>query len=145
MKRYSIGQVIALMLALSGCGNSTTPQPSQPIVGPFVGDTSRLTQAQQEAIAQATIDFNRVVDGRPPICKKDPDTSFSDGGTSVYVCKYYRLTVMKHLFSLAGQPVVGYLYGPIIKFDEDNSISDVRFYTFDELPSAHWPTSLRNR
>ena len=110
---------------------ATKPLQAQP-AGPFVGiDLTRLTDTQRLVIAQAATDFDRARRGLEPTCKFESMSGFSDGGTTIYECPHYRLTVMKGLFSLQG--IDGYLYGPIITFSGDNSISDVRFYTYDEL------------
>jgi hypothetical protein len=101
-------------------------------VGPFIGiDLTRLTDVQRSVIAQAATDFDRTRRGLEPTCKFESMSGFSDGGTTIYECPHYRLTVMKSLFSLQGFD--GYLYGPIITFRGDHSVSDVRFYTYDEL------------
>ena len=116
---------------------ASDPKPTKTSVhplqaGPFVGiDLTRLTDPQRLVIAQAATDFDRTRKGLEPTCKFESMSGFSDGGTTIYECPYYRLTVMKGLFSVQG--IDGYLYGPIITFSGDNSISDVRFYTYDEL------------
>jgi hypothetical protein len=113
------------------------PKPARPPVhvqpvGPFVGiDFTGLTDVQRSVIVQAKTDFDRSLKGLEPTCKFESMSAFSDGGTTIYECPHYRLTVMKGLFSLQG--VDGYLYGPILTFSGDNSVSDVRFYTYDEL------------
>jgi hypothetical protein len=110
---------------------STPPVPLQP-VGPFVGiDVTQLTDIQRSVILQAATDFDRARRGLEPTCKFESMGGFSDGGTTIYECPHYRLTIMKGLFSVQG--IDGYLYGPIITFSGDNSVSDVRFYTYDEL------------
>ena len=100
--------------------------------GTFVGiDPETLSNEQRSLISQAATDFARARIGLEPTCKYESMGAFSDGGTTAYECPGYRLTIMKGLFSLAG--VNGYLVGPIMTFSEDNSVSDVRFYTHDEL------------
>jgi len=79
----------------------------------------------------AVRDFERVKNGLTPDCQSVPDHGYSDGGTLVYECGHYQLTVMKSLTTSNG--VDGYLYGPVIKFDSGESQSDLRFYTAEEL------------
>ena len=123
---------LAAALAPHPNAAKSAPTSSLPSVGPFVGiDPTRLTDAQRTLIFQAATDFDRVRKGLKPTCKFESMGGFSDGGTVAYECPHYRLTVMKGLFSLQG--IDGYLYGPIITFGTDNSVSDVRFYTYDEL------------
>jgi len=106
--------------------------PPAMLAGPFVGvDLTGLTDTQRLVIGQAAIDFDRARRGLEPTCKYQSMSGFSDGGTTIYECPHYRLTVMKGLFSLQG--IDGYLYGPIITFSGDNSVFDVRFYTYHEL------------
>ena len=81
--------------------------------------------------AQAAQDFERVRSGFKPACQPSPDYGFSDGGTLVYECDRYQLTVRKSLTTQGG--VDGYLYGPVLTFESGQSVSDVRFYTKQEL------------
>lgn len=121
-----------LSTALFPSTKPSTPSVRAAASGPFVGiDLTQLTDTQRLVIGQAAIDFDRARKGLEPTCKYASMSGFSDGGTTIYECPHYRLTVMKGLFSLQGMH--GYLYGPIITFSGDNSVSDVRFYTYDEL------------
>lgn len=132
MEGIRIGFVLAAVAVLAACAKSQVPTSYRPSAGPFIGvDASKLKEPQRSLIAQATLDFDRVRQGLPPTCKTKPDSGFSDGGTLIYQCKHYRLTVMKGLYTLQG--VQGYLYGPILAFDEDYSVSDVRFYSNEQL------------
>jgi hypothetical protein len=107
------------------------PVHAQP-AGPFVGiDLTRLTETQRLVIGQAATDFDRARRGLEPTCKFESMSGFSDGGTTIYECPYYRLTIMQSIFSLQG--INGYLYGPILTFQGDQSVSDVRFYTNEQL------------
>jgi hypothetical protein len=113
------------------------PQATRPLqvkaTGPFVGiDLSRLTETQRSVIGQAAVDFDRARQGLEPTCEFESMSAFSDGGTAIYECPHYQLTVKKSISSLQG--IDGYLYGPIITFSEGNSVSDVRFYTGDQMP-----------
>jgi hypothetical protein len=120
------------LLAESAPAPKAIKPPQVQPAGPFVGiDLTRLTETQRLVVGQAATDFDRARRGLEPTCKFESMSGFSDGGTTIYECPYYRLTVMKGLFSLQG--IDGYLYGPIITFGGDNSVSDVRFYTYDEL------------
>ncbi len=121
-----------LSAALSPVPKAAEPSMQVQAIGPFVGvDLTRLTDVQRSVISQAATDFSRARRGLEPTCKFESMSGFSDGGTTIYECPHYRLTVMKGLFSLQG--IDGYLYGPIVNFGGDNSVSDVRFYTYDEL------------
>jgi hypothetical protein len=98
----------------------------------FVGvDLAKLKEPAKSAVLEAIVDFDRVKSGLPPACKAEPDSAFSDGGTAIYECKHYQLTVMKSLYQVGDSN--GFIYGPIIKFPGDYPISDVRFYTDSEL------------
>ena len=79
----------------------------------------------------AAIEFQRVKAGLRPACQGEPDYGLSDGGTLFYDCGRYQLTVKKSLATQSG--VDGYLYGPIVTFESGKSMSDVRFYTNQEL------------
>jgi hypothetical protein len=107
-------------------------QPAEALSGPFVGiRLDSLPPHQQAIFRQAAEDFERTRQGLEPTCKYKSLSGFSDGGTAVYECPHYRLTVMKALSSVGG--VHGYLFGPILHLGPDSEISDVRFYTPEEL------------
>jgi hypothetical protein len=98
----------------------------------FVGvNIANLKEPTKTAVLQAITDFDRVKNGQPPLCKTQPNSADSDGGTAVYECKHYKLMVMKSIYQVGDN--YGYIYGPIITFPGDYPISDVRFYTTAEL------------
>jgi hypothetical protein len=113
-------------------GPRLAPQPVEALPGPFVGvRLGSLPPHQQAIFRQAAEDFERTRQGLEPTCKYKSLSGFSDGGTAIYECPHYRLTVMKALSSVGG--VHGYLYGPVLHLGPDSQISDVRFYTPEEL------------
>ena len=130
MKNLAV--VVVLLAIVTGCSKQTAPPPQTPLGPFFVGvDTSKLPEPAHSAVAAAEKDIDLVLRGLPPACKSEPDSAFSDGGTSLYKCKYYDLTVMKSIYQVGN--VYGVMYGPIVTFPNDYSISYVRFYSDEAL------------
>ena len=103
------------------------------LLAPILTHGSRHSPAAPNVKDQATIDFERVKSGLSPACQPEPYYGLSDGGTVVYECAGYQLTVKRSLATQNG--VEGYLYGPIITFESGKTMSDIRFYTSQELSS----------
>jgi hypothetical protein len=121
--------VAVLLCLLTGC---SVPPPQKGPESFFIGvDTSKLPEPARSAVAAAQQDIDLVLQGRPPACKSEPDSAFSDGGTALYKCKHYELTVMQSLYTIGN--VRGYIYGPIVTFPGDYPISYVRFYSNEEF------------
>lgn len=131
----------ASLVLLAACARSNpapapaaapAPAPVQAAGSFFIGvDTSRLPEPTRAAVIAAQKDIDLVLQGKEPACKNAPDSADSDGGTAQYACQGYDLTVMQSLYRLGDVP--GYLYGPIVTFQGDYSISLVRFYSNEEL------------
>lgn len=126
---------VAGVLAWTTAGMET-PQPSRTAPPPkrlFVGvDLAKLPERERIVFAQAETDFVRALNGQRPLCKAEADSALSDGGTSIFECKYYRLVVVHQIFRLEGGD--GYLFGPELTFrNSDQRVSDVRYYSADEL------------
>ena len=135
MTRLSVGLAIALFA--SSCAQT----PQLPVAqGPFVGiEVSTLPEAERRTITEAAEDFQAVVAGRKPthaVFDKDAPLP-SDGGTTFYQGKGYRLTVLVSFSSFGG--VNATAYGPIIEFERTfapgntSEISDIRVYSQDAL------------
>ena len=124
--------VLLVLVMAAGCSKQPT-QPLEARPGPFfVGvDTSKLPEPAHSAVAAAEKDIDLVLRGFPPACKSEPDSAMSDGGTALYKCKYYDLTVMQSIYQVGD--VYGAIYGPIVTFPGDYPISFVRFYSNDSL------------
>jgi hypothetical protein len=101
------------------------------LLAPLLTHGSRPSPAAPNVKDLAAIDFERVKSGLSPACQPEPDYGLSDGGTLVYECAGYQLTVKRSLATQNG--VDGYLYGPIITFESGRTMSDIRFYTDQEL------------
>ena len=108
--------------------------------GPFSGiDLSTLPKHDAQTIRESNEDFILVLAGHNPrYAKFDKDAPLPrDGGTTYYKGKGYTLTILKSLSSFG--KLQGYIYGPIIKFDEKfapgnwNTIESLRFYTSEQL------------
>jgi hypothetical protein len=128
----------AALLAVAGA--ATAAGTRSLASGPFAGvPLDGLPQAQREAIVAASEDFEAVRAGRAPVhAKLDRLAALpADGGTEFFVGSTYRLTIEKSLSAFGG--LQGYLYGPILSFDEgfapgnEQRISDTRFYTAEQL------------
>jgi len=131
-------RALSLGLLLAGC----TQQATQPPIGsgPFVGlDVSKLSPGNRQTLTEASEDFRAVVAGKKPIhAKFDKSAALpSDGGTTFYQGKGYRLTVLLSFSDFGG--LAANAYGPIITFDpafapgNTSEISDIRIYTSEEL------------
>ena len=134
----NIIRTLAIGLLVAGC----TQQPAQPPIGPgpFVGlDETSLSPENRQILREASEDFRAVVAGKKPVhAVFDKDAPLpSDGGTTFYQGKGYRLTVLVSYSGFGGLPANA--YGPIIKFDpafapgNTSEISDIRVYTSEEL------------
>jgi hypothetical protein len=112
--------------------------------GPFQGvDLSALSVSHRETLTQASEDFDLVQKGKVPkyaiVDKIAPLPA--DGGTSYFLGKGYKLTIMKSLSSFGGdqRSVSGYVYGPVIKFSSPfasgnaSEVIGLRFYTSLQL------------
>ena len=121
-----------LIAITTGCSRQPTPQRQSSQF--FVGvDTTKLPEPAKSAVSAAEKDIELVLKGRAPACKSEADSAFSDGGTALYKCKYYDLTVMQSIYQLGN--VSGYIYGPIVNFPGDYPVSYVRFYSNEEFHS----------
>ena len=124
---------VILAWPLGGAKTSTSTGTAPAPRGLFIGvNLASLPEPQRQAFSEAEVDFARVLKGLPPLCKSEPDSGYSDGGTVIYQCKHYQLMVVYQIFRLDGGD--GYLYGPQVTFrDSNQTVSDVRYYTGKEL------------
>ncbi|ALN61168.1 hypothetical protein GLA29479_282 [Lysobacter antibioticus] len=108
--------------------------------GPFAGfDLGAFDEPARRAILEASQDFRDVLAGRKPsFARTDVDAPLpADGGSHGYVGRGYRLWVCRSLSSFGG--VDGYVYGPVLSFDQDiapgneRSLAATRFYTAAQL------------
>jgi hypothetical protein len=112
--------------------------------GPFQGvDLNALSVSHRETIIQASEDFDLVQKGKVPkyaiVDKAAPLPA--DGGTSYFLGKGYKLTIMKSLSSFGGdqRSLSGYVYGPVITFSSPfasgngSQVAGLRFYTSSQL------------
>ncbi|MGO1001791.1 hypothetical protein [Lysobacter sp. CA196] len=120
----------------------TTTPPTDRILadGPFAGlDPDALSEPARRAILEASQDFRDVLAGRAPsFARSDQEAPLpADGGSRGYVGRGYKLWVCRSLSSFGD--VRGYVYGPVLNFDEDiapgneRSLADTRFYTAARL------------
>ena len=133
MGRFTIG---LSFLLLSGCNSpELAPASSTTCEAPFLGlATSDATPEDQQILREASEDFCAVVSGKNPIHAKF-DTSAalpSDGGTTFYIGRKYRLTVLRSISTFGSFD--GEARGPIITFDKPfaagntTEISNIRVY-----------------
>ncbi|RDZ28047.1 hypothetical protein [Lysobacter silvisoli] len=102
-------------------------------------DTATLPEADRRTLGEASADFQAVVAGKPPVhAVFDAQAPLpSDGGTTFYQGRGYRLTVLKSLSSFGS--FHGVAYGPILRFDppfapgHTAEVSDIRVYSRDAL------------
>lgn len=137
---YRVRVALFIVALVAGC-SKPTPQliASDPRAAPFIGLDPKLPETTRVILAEASDDFLAVSAGKAPIHAKADKTAVSpaDGGTAFYVGKGYKLTVLKSLSSFG--ELRGYVYGPMIDFDESfapgnmRSISNVRFFSHEEL------------
>lgn len=119
-----------LIAITTGCSRQPTPQRQSSQF--FVGvDTTKLPEPAKSAVSAAEKDIELVLKGRAPACKSEADSAFSDGGTALYKCKYYDLTVTQSIYQIGD--TYGVMYGPIVTFPNDYSVSYVRFYSNEAL------------
>jgi hypothetical protein len=115
--------------------------------GPLIFSEPIVDSRVSIAIQQARADFAAVVIGRSPIhAKRDRSIPLpADGGTAVFKAPGYTLTVVKSLVQLGG--VDGYIYGPVIHFEEPtlsgnaDNISRLSFYSRRALQELLGPGS----
>jgi hypothetical protein len=95
-----------------------------------------------EIFEHALVDFNAVLAGREPLHAKLDPIVVTDGGTSYYTGKGYKITALKTLTSITnieGSRVDGYIYGPILTFDSkvvagnSSTMTRTSFYTYAAL------------
>ena len=104
---------------LAACSVGTPAPVATAGCQPFVDlDDSKATDEDRLVIKQASEDFCAVLAGEKPIhAKKAAGTDApTDGGSSFYVGRKYKLTVLKSASSFGGYP--GIATGPILKFDQ---------------------------
>lgn len=127
--------VLAIALLASSCVQTPQTQIDQ---GPFVGlDIAKLTESDRRVITEASEDFRAVVAGKKPMhAVFDKDAPLpSDGGTTFYQGKGYRLTILVSLSDFGD--FHGTAYGPIVEFERTfapgntSEISDIRVYSSD--------------
>jgi hypothetical protein len=133
-----------VLVALAGCTRvDFPPATATACQSPFVDvERSGASAEDQLILREASEDFCAVVSGKEPIhAKVDSDAALpADGGTTFYVGRKYKLTVLNSLSSFGG--FNGMAHGPVITFDESfapgntNVISSIRVYP---LPSAPEP------
>jgi hypothetical protein len=107
---------------------------------PFAGvDLAKLSAADRQVITEASEDFQAVLSGKKPIhavFDKDADLP-SDGGTTFYKGKHYRLTATMTLASFGS--FNGVAFGPRLEFDNtfspgfNQEISSIRVYSNEQL------------
>lgn len=137
---YRVCVALFFIVLVAGC-SKPAPQliASDPRAAPFIGLDPKLPEATRKILAEASDDFLAVSAGKAPIhAKADTNAALpADGGTAFYVGTGYKLVVLKSLSSFG--ELRGYIYGPMIDFDESfapgnmRSISNVRFYSHEEL------------
>ncbi|MGN7919930.1 hypothetical protein [Lysobacter sp. 22409] len=108
--------------------------------GPFAGvDLDAFGEPARGAVLEASQDFRDVLAGRrPSFAQPDMDAPLpADGGSHGYIGRGYRLWICRSLSSFGG--VHGYVYGPVLSFDQDvapgneRSLAATRFYTAAQL------------
>lgn len=123
-----LGVAMSLVVATSACAE------------PVVIDEREFSQIGSEMatnIKEAMEDFDAVAEGRRPVhAKADAQAPLPlDGGTTYYLGRGYKLTILKSLASIGG--VDGYFYGPNITFDEKTvvgntqQVSLIKFYSLE--------------
>lgn len=131
--------IVILGIALLTVSCMQTPPPP-PVAGPFVGiDWAALPEHDRRTLSEASADFNAVASGKKPVYAIFDEQAPlpSDGGTTYYQGKGYRLTILMSLSSFGA--FRGTAYGPILRFDppfapgNTSEISDVRVYSRDAL------------
>lgn len=114
---------------------TTSPADHALAGGPFVGlDLAALSEPARRSILEASQDFRDVLAGRAPsFARPDLEAPLpADGGSRGYLGRGYTLWVCRSLSSFGG--VDGYVYGPVLSFDEsiaggnERSLADTRFY-----------------
>ena len=131
-----------LSLLAAACGHAPVPQ-FETDLEPFPGvDLSKLSPTDRQVMTEAAEDFQAVLAGKKPIhAVFDKSASLpSDGGTTFYKGKHYRLTATITLVSLGG--FNGTAFGPRLQFDNsfapgfNQEISSIRVYSTEQL-AAH--------
>jgi hypothetical protein len=123
-----------------GCSHPTIHIPSSGLE-PFPGiDLSKLPPTDRQTIVEASEDFQAVLAGKKPvhaIFDKEADLP-SDGGTTFYKGRHYRLTVNQTLFGVGEYgPLTA--FGPRLELDNkialgfNQEISSIRVYNQEQL------------
>ena len=130
---FLIATVIFGLLAAAFFATNSEMNPEPAVASPLIHgfDRALLSPTQASNARQAREDFERVRSGQTPRCKSKPNLMISDGGTTIYNCPHYQITVGKSLSVQNG--VSGYMFGPTIVFSQDYSVSDVRFYSDEQM------------
>ena len=138
-RRYSALLGLAVSVLLSSC--STLPMESCHTISaaPFHFGESSPAKSARISIEQASVDFEAVINGKPPpFAKFDEEHPLpADGGTTFYRGSGYSLKIVKSLVR-AGQ-VDGYIYGPVLTFDStvssgnSNEVTHLSFYSAKEM------------
>lgn len=128
---------LAIVVSMPSSGIAASPTASG---DPFAGvDLSSLAPQERQTISEAVRDFQDVVAGKlPTFAKVDGDMPLpADGGTTFYVGRGYRLTIVRSLSSFG--KLDGFVYGPVITFDPAfapgnvGQIASTRFYTPEQM------------
>jgi hypothetical protein len=131
---------LLLCIAATGCDRAPSEAPRQSVFDPFPGiDAAKLSPADRLVITEASEDFEAVLSGKKPIhAVFDKDSPLpSDGGTTFYRGRHYRLTATITLASFGG--FHGVAFGPRLQFDQEFSpgfnqeIASVRVYSNEQL------------
>lgn len=95
---------------------------------------NKMPTSQEVTEMKAKEDYQAVIDGKIPVhaARDESKPDLADGGTTFYKGEGYSLEVQKRVSEKDGKS--GYMYGPKIVFlGASSELSDVRFYTKDEL------------
>ncbi|WP_142126321.1 hypothetical protein [Pseudoxanthomonas sp. 3HH-4] len=135
---------LVCLVALAGCNRvDFPPAAATACQDPFVAvEMSGASAEDQLILREASADFCAVVSGKEPVhAKVDSDAALpADGGTTFYIGRRYKLTVLNSLSSFGG--FNGMAHGPVITFDESfapgntNVISSIRVYPLPSAPES---------
>lgn len=135
-----ISWILAVLL-LTACSRSSVPTPSVQFIpcSPIAGlEDPDIPSEARTTVLEAQEDFCAVLANREPTHahKVSPPSTITKSGSTYYVGRGYRLTVVRDTFETGGA-YFG-LYGPVLHFDSrvpgQGEMSQVRVVT---LPRMH--------
>jgi hypothetical protein len=141
-KRDRYLTIFVFALITSGCAVAPTRNPAPARLDePFHFGELKPNEISRKAFEEATVDFKLVIAGKlPRFAVEDVAAGLpADGGTVIFKGNGYKLTVLQRIAQAGG--VDGYLFGPVIDFDESHlqtsgyQISHLEFYTTENLIS----------